>query len=125
MRRLPRRLRHGEEATLVEHLDELRTRVIVSLLAIAVAFTVAYVFHHRLIRWLELALPEKRRHLITFGVAEPFLTSMWVSLYAAFVLALPVVLWQTWSFLAPAVEEKAQRAVAVFVAFASMLAAGG
>ena len=125
MRPLPRRLRHGEEATLVEHLDELRARVIISLLTVFVAFAVAYAFHHRLIRWLELALPAQRRHLITFGVAEPFLTSMWVSLYAALVLALPVILWQTWSFLAPAVEEHTQRAVGAFVVFASVLAAGG
>jgi sec-independent protein translocase protein TatC len=125
MRPLPRRLSHGEEATLVEHLDELRTRVIISLLALAVGFTVAYVFHHRLIHWLEDALPPARRHLITFGVAEPFLTSMWVSLYAAFLLALPVLLWQTWSFLAPAIEERTQRAVAMFVVFASLLAVGG
>jgi len=125
MRPLPRRLGHGEEATLVEHLDELRTRLIVALLALAVGFAVAYTFHHHLIRWLEDALPPSRRHLITFGVAEPFLTSMWVSLYAAFLLALPVLLWQTWSFLAPAVAEKTQRAVASFVVFASLLAVGG
>ena len=125
MRPLPRRLGHGEEASLVEHLDELRSRVIISLLSVAVAFSVAYAFHHRLIHWLEQALPANRRHLITFGVAEPFLTSMWVSLYAAFLLALPVILWQTWSFLAPAVEEKTQRAVATFVLFASLLAVGG
>ncbi len=121
MKRLPRRLRHGEEATLVEHLDELRTRIIVSLTALAAGFTVAYVFHHRLIRWLELPLPEHRRHLITFGVAEPFMTSIWVSLWAGLGLALPVLLWQLWSFLAPAFEEHAQRLVAGFVLLGSGL----
>jgi sec-independent protein translocase protein TatC len=125
MRPLPRRLGHGEEATLVEHLGELRTRLFVSLIALVVAFAVAFAFHHHLIHWLEQALPEDRRRLITLGVAEPFLTSMWVSLYAAFLLALPVILWQTWSFLAPAVDEGSQRAVAVFVVFASFLAALG
>ena len=125
MRPLPRRLGHGEEATLVEHLDELRTRLVVSLIALVLAFAVAFAFHDHLIHWLEQALPENRRRLITFGVAEPFMTSMWVSLYAAFLLALPVILWQTWSFLAPAIEEQTQRAVATFVVFASLLAAGG
>src|SRR5919201_6001886 len=121
MKRLPRRLRHGEEATLTEHLDELRTRLIVSLLAIAGGFAVAFAIHGRLVRALEHALPAERRHLVTFGVAEPFLTSMWVSLWAGFGLALPVVLWQLWSFLAPAIQERSQRIVAIFVLFASGL----
>jgi sec-independent protein translocase protein TatC len=123
--RLPRRLRPGEEATLVEHLDELRSRLIVSLLALAVGFGVAYGFHGRLVRALEAALPADRRRLVTFGVAEPFLTSMWVSLWAGLALALPIVLWQLWSFLAPAVEERSQRLVATFVGFASALALAG
>src|SRR6266567_4329284 len=90
MKRLPRRLRHGEEATLVEHLDELRTRIFVSLGAFAVGVAIAFLFHHRLIRWLEQPLPAARRHLITLGVAEPFLTSMKVALLAGFVLELPI-----------------------------------
>ena len=45
--RLPRRLGHGEEATLVEHLDELRQRLFVCIGAVAVGFVVAYVFHAR------------------------------------------------------------------------------
>jgi sec-independent protein translocase protein TatC len=125
VKRLPRRLRHGEEATLVEHLDELRTRLIVSLVAFAVAFAVGFAFHHRLIHVLEHALPERRRHLLTLGVAEPFLTSVWVGIWAGFLLALPIVLWQLWSFLAPAFEEHTQRIVALFVVFSTGLLAGG
>jgi sec-independent protein translocase protein TatC len=125
MRRLPRRLRHGEEATLVEHLDELRSRIFVSLGAIAIGVAVAFAFHHRLIRWLEQPLPAARRHLITLGVAEPFLTSMKVALMAGFALALPVVLWQLWSFLAPAVEEHAERLVLMFVLLATALLVAG
>ena len=125
MKRLPRRLAHSEEATLVEHLDEFRSRIIVSLVAIGLGFVVAYVFHERLIHWLERALPEKHRHLLTLGVAEPFLTSVWVALWAGFLLALPVVLWQFWSFLAPAFEEHTQRLVAYFVLLSTALLAGG
>ncbi|MBA3412481.1 MAG: twin-arginine translocase subunit TatC [Actinobacteria bacterium] len=124
--RLPRRLRHGEEAALVDHLGELRARLVVSLGAIAVGFVFAYIFHERLIDWLARPLPPERRHdLVTLGVTEPFFTAIKVSFYAAFALALPVILWQVWSFLAPAVEKNAQRIVATFVGLATVLFAGG
>jgi sec-independent protein translocase protein TatC len=123
--RVPRRLRYGEEATLVEHLDELRNRLIVSLLALTATTAVAFVFHHRIVHWLEGPLPEDRRQLITFGVAEPFLTSFKISLIVGLGAALPVLLWQLWSFLAPAFEESSQRVVALFVGFASVLLACG
>src|ERR671930_927398 len=123
--RIPRRLGHSEEATLVEHLDELRSRIIISLLALVATTTVTFVFHHHLIHWLERPLPPDRRQLITFGVAEPFLTSFKISLMAGIALAFPVLLWQLWSFLAPAFEENSQRVVALFVLFSSVLLACG
>src|SRR5205823_13829036 len=116
MKRLPRRLQHSEEATLVEHLDELRTRIFVCLGALLIGLIVGYVLHRHLIHWLNRPLPEGRiGRPITFGVAEPFLTSFKISLYAGFLLALPVMLWQGWSFLAPALEESQQRRAAGFV----------
>jgi sec-independent protein translocase protein TatC len=123
--RLPRRLGHTEEASLVEHLDELRSRIIISLLALVATTTVTFIFHHHLIEWLERPLPPDRRHLITFGVAEPFLTSFKISLMAGIALAFPILLWQLWSFLAPAFDESSQRVVAVFVLFSTVLLAAG
>src|SRR5918911_5201643 len=68
-----------------------------------------------------MRLPPRRRELITFGVAEPFLTSFKISLMAGIALAFPILLWQLWSFLAPAFEQSSQRLVALFVCFASVL----
>jgi len=124
MRRLPRRLGYGEEATLVEHLDELRSRLIVCLLAVGVFFPVAYVFHERLVRWLLRPLPADA-HVVTLGVTEAFTTAVKLSFYAALSAAFPVLVWQTWNFLAPAVEQGRQRVVARFVALATILFAGG
>jgi sec-independent protein translocase protein TatC len=121
LKRLPRRLQHGEEATLVEHLDELRQRLFVAIGSVLLALTLTYAFHHRIVRWLNQPLPASKRHPVTFGVAEPFLTSLTVSMYAAFVIALPIVLWQLWSFLAPAFEERTQRGVRWLVAFSTAL----
>jgi sec-independent protein translocase protein TatC len=121
---LPRRLYHGEEATLVEHLDELRSRLIIALLAIVPAFLLAFAFHEQIIEWLMEPLPDDRR-LVTLGVTEPFTTSVKVSLLAGLALALPVLLWQVWGFLAPAVEPHFQRIVLVFTALATVLFAAG
>ncbi|HET8607410.1 MAG TPA: twin-arginine translocase subunit TatC [Gaiellaceae bacterium] len=123
--RPPRRLGHGEQTDLVGHLDELRARLIVSLVAVCAGFAVAYAFHARIVGWLDQALPPEHRKPVTFGVAEPFTTSVKVSLAAGIALALPVVLWQVWSYLAPAVEQRAQRTISAFVGFASVLFALG
>jgi sec-independent protein translocase protein TatC len=125
MKGLPRRLRHGEEATLVEHLGELRTRLIVVLGSLAAAFVVTYIFHGHLLHWLNRPLPDHFRKPATFSPIEPFTTSIWVSLWAAFLIALPVVFWQVWAFLAPAFEEHRQRSMAALVFFASVLGLGG
>jgi sec-independent protein translocase protein TatC len=125
VKRLPRRLEHGEEATLVEHLDELRNRIFVAGGALVLALIFTYAFHHRIVNWLNQPLPADKRHPITFGVAEPFLTSLMVSLYAAVVITLPVLLWQAWAFLAPAFDERTQRGVRWLVAFATVLTLAG
>jgi sec-independent protein translocase protein TatC len=125
MKRLPRRLSHGEEATVVEHLDELRVRIFVSLGALVVGFAVAFVFRGHLLHWLNAPLPPLKQRPITLSVAEPFLTSMKVSLLAGLALAFPVVLWQLWSFLAPAVEPHAERTVLLFVLLATALLVAG
>ena len=66
-----------------------------------------------IIAWLIEPLPDDRE-LVTLGVTEPFFTSIKVSFMAAFAIALPIVLYQLWSFLAPAVEENMQRVVVFF-----------
>jgi len=124
LKRLPRRLRHGEEATLVEHLGELRTRLLIGLGALVPAFIFTFAFHTRIVEWLTDPLPDDRQ-LVTLGVTEPFTTSIKVSLLAAVALTLPILLYQLWSFLAPAITEDAQKIVSGFVALATLLFAGG
>src|SRR6185436_1311750 len=117
---LPRRLGHGEEATLVEHLDEFRSRLIIALFAIIPIFIVTFVFHEQIMEWLTGPLPNDKK-LVTLGVTEPFTTSVKVSMIAALALALPVVLWQAWAFFAPAVQPHFERVILVLVLFATAL----
>ncbi len=125
MRQPPRRLGAGEELTFVEHLEELRSRLFVVLGALTIGTMVAFAFHNHVLDWLNHPLPIDRRHPTTLGVAEPFTVSLTVSLYAGFLLALPVILWQLWLFFAPALEPSTERRVLRLVGFASALGAAG
>src|ERR671935_644380 len=126
MARLPRRLRHDESVTLVEHLEEFRSRLVISLIALGAAFTATYILRKPILEWLKAPLPaDQQDHLITLDPLEAFTTSFMVALYGAIAIALPILLWQLWSFLAPAFEETSQRVVARLVFAATALFALG
>ena len=116
-RLIPRRLAPDEQATLVEHLSELRHRIVIILIAIVPAFLFTYAIHGWLIGKLKELLPEGTK-IVTLGVTEPFTTSVKVSFYAALGICLPIVIWQIWAFFAPALDRKVQRALSMFVLFA-------
>jgi sec-independent protein translocase protein TatC len=119
-RLIPRRLAPDEQATLVEHLSELRHRIVIIVIAIVPAFLFTYAIHGWLIGKLKELLHEGTK-VVTLGVTEPFTTSVKVSFYAALGLCLPIVIWQIWAFFAPALDRKVQRALSMFVIFASGL----
>ena len=121
----PGRLEFGEEAPLVDHLTELRHRVVFSLIALVVTFAVAYAFHTRILSWLVRPLPVEHRLLTTLSPTEPFVTSLMISIYAAILLAFPVIIYQVWAFFAPALNPRIQRAVIGLTAFATFLGALG
>jgi len=125
IRRLaPRRLGTDEEATVVEHLTELRHRLLIAIAAIIPAFLLTFAFHATLIEWLKRPLPPDRT-LITLGVVEPFTTAVKVSGLAAIAIVLPILVWQVWGFLAPAVDQATQRVLRIFLVVATLLFATG
>jgi sec-independent protein translocase protein TatC len=101
-------VKHDEHLTLVEHLDELRTRIIISLIAFAVAFGLCFWQNHWILDMLDEPLPGDQ-HPITLGVTEPFMTTLTVSAYCAIVVALPVVLYQLYAFVLPAFSPTERR----------------
>src|SRR6266571_9443966 len=123
--RLPRKLEHGEEASLVEHLDELRQRLFVVIGALAIGTVIGFVIHSHLIHWLTLDLPPKHRHLNTFGPIEAFTTTLWISIYFGFALAFPIIIWQVWSFFIPAIDKAKTHLLRWLGALAAVLAASG
>jgi sec-independent protein translocase protein TatC len=102
---------HDEEISLVDHLDELRWRIIASLIALVVAFGLCF-WQSSLI--LDLAadpLPAADRALVVLAPAEAFMTTVTVSLYAAIILAFPFIAYQFFAFVIPAFSPRERRAV--------------
>jgi sec-independent protein translocase protein TatC len=108
-----RRLRPASESanlTTVEHLTELRQRIIGSLAALGVAFALCFWQNHLLLAILNAPLPAGYTP-ITLGVTEPFMTSVTVSFYVAVILALPVILYEAYAFVLPALSPRQRREV--------------
>jgi sec-independent protein translocase protein TatC len=113
-----------DRLTLVDHLDELRTRVIVSVAAFAVAFSLCFWQNDRLLNIANAPLPGDRVP-ITFGVAEPFTTTVTISAYAAIVISLPVILYQAYAFMLPALSNRERRVVVPFLIMVPVLFVAG
>jgi sec-independent protein translocase protein TatC len=112
---MPRRVRpvsHEDRLTLVEHLEELRNRLIVCAAAFGVALALCFWQNHLLLEIASGPLPGNHKQLITFGVTEPFTTTLTVAAYGAIVLALPVLIYQLYAYVLPAFSG-AERRVAL------------
>jgi sec-independent protein translocase protein TatC len=102
---------HEDELSLVEHLDELRARIVVSLSVFGVALALCFWQNHLLLELANGPLPSNHDKLITFGVSEPFTTTVTVAAYGAIILSLPIVLYQLYAYLLPAFSRQQQRAI--------------
>jgi sec-independent protein translocase protein TatC len=111
----PDRHEHQEdlaEGTLVSHLVELRSRLLKAILAVAVIFIALLPFAQRI--YTAMATPLMDRlpegaHMIATEVASPFLTPFKTTLFVALFLAMPVVLYQIWRFVAPGLYRQEKR----------------
>jgi sec-independent protein translocase protein TatC len=121
----PRRARSDDRLHLTEHLDELRRRLIISALALIVAFAGMYAIHDELIAFLTWPLPGDHYQLITLSPTEPFFTVLKVSFWAAIIVSLPVWLYQAYAFIIPAVSDQSRRMMlAVVAGLAGLFMAG-
>ena len=111
MRRI-RPIAHRGQLSLVEHLDELRARLVVSLAVFGVALALCFWQNHLLLELASGPLPSDHDKLITFGVTEPFTTTRdGQPPTAAIILALPFVLYQLYAYLLPAFSKQQQRMI--------------
>jgi sec-independent protein translocase protein TatC len=113
---------------LLEHLSELRTRLIRAVIAVAVGFIVAYAFADRLFRILVQPLylaSHNRVMLVGTGVGEAFFTKLKVALIAGLFVASPAVFYEVWKFVAPGLHQSERRMAGPFVIAATLFFAAG
>jgi sec-independent protein translocase protein TatC len=121
---MPRRLRpvsHEDRLSLVEHLDELRTRLIVCAAAFGVALALCFWQNHLLLEIASGPLPSDHEELLTFGVTEPFTTTLTVAAYGAIILSLPVLIYQLYAYVLPAFSDTERRVALPIMLMAPLL----
>jgi len=119
----------GGRMTVVEHLTELRRRIIVCIIAITIGAVVVYIFSLDIIRFLidyyEDATDGEQDALIFTGPLDAFATRLKVATYGGFVLALPVWLFQLWRFVTPGLHKNEKRYAIPFVVTSVVLFVAG
>jgi sec-independent protein translocase protein TatC len=91
---------HDDRLSLVDHLDELRTRLIIAAGAFVVALGLCFWQNHELLKIVND--PLGKRQPITLGVTEPFMTTLTVAAYAAILISMPIILYELYAFILPA-----------------------
>lgn len=100
-----------DRLTLVEHLDELRSRIIFSAIILVGAMVVCFWQNNLLLDIANGPLPDAKNQLLTLSPTEPFVTTLTLVLYAAVLITLPVLLYQIYAFILPAMSPKEKRVV--------------
>jgi sec-independent protein translocase protein TatC len=111
MARRVKAVSHEDRLTLVEHLDELRTRLVVCVVVLGVALALCFWQNHLLLEIASGPLPSNHKKPLTFGVTEAFTTTLTVATYAALIVSLPILLYQGYAFLLPAFSDRERRVI--------------
>ena len=120
-----------KEAPLVEHLEELRARIIKALLFWAIGAGIAYAYRVQLLAWLKAPLDRAAAqnqvevNLIVLDITEPFVTALKVAVFGGFVIALPFIVYQAWAFVAPGLYPHERRLAGPFILIAGFSFAVG
>ena len=107
MRRI-RPISHEDRLSVIDHLDELRSRLIISLIAFCVAWALTMWQNDLVLEIMNAPLPNGQ-HPITLGPAEAFTTTLMNAAYFAVIIAAPVVLYELYAFILPAFSPSERR----------------
>src|SRR3989442_14580040 len=111
----------ADRMSFMEHLGELRTRIVRSLLALLVGTGVALAFSQKMVDYLARPIAEAGHNLVFLALTEAFWVQMKVAMIAGLFIASPAVLWQVWAFISPGLYAKEKKYAAPFVVIGSLL----
>ena len=109
----------------MEHLGELRTRIMRSLLALLVGLAPALIFSQQIMDYLVRPVRETNRSLVFLSLTEAFWVQMKIGVIAGLFVASPLILWQVWQFIAPGLHRHEKKYAGPFVIVGSLLFIGG
>ncbi|WP_104718126.1 twin-arginine translocase subunit TatC [Helicobacter trogontum] len=112
------------------HLQDLRKRLMLSLLSIVICFVACFSFHEEIFTWVQMPISNAfasgiKGKLIQVAPAEYLFVAIKVSFFAAFVISVPIVFWQLWLFVAPGLYKHEKKFILPFVFFGSFMFALG
>jgi sec-independent protein translocase protein TatC len=116
--------RAPDEMSLVDHLTELRNRLIKVVVAIAIASIVGFVFGDQIVAILKAPLPGGKPLFFT-GVGDAFTIKLKIAIVVGIIIAMPVVLWQLWQFVAPGLTADERKVVRPWLPLAFLFFALG
>jgi sec-independent protein translocase protein TatC len=119
--------------SLVDHLEELRKRIFVCLIFVAIGTIVAFIFRTPIIALLDAPMPMQTgplskvlNHSLTVtGIGDAFTVSIKLSLVFGIIFALPAILYETWAFVAPGLYEREKKHAVPFILLGLLLFAMG
>jgi sec-independent protein translocase protein TatC len=120
MARRVRAISHEDELTLVEHLDELRHRLLVCVGVLGVALALCFWQNQLLLEIASGPLPGDKE-LLTFGVTEPFTVTLTVATYGAIILSMPILVYQIYAYVLPAFSDREKRVILPILVIAPFL----
>jgi sec-independent protein translocase protein TatC len=109
----------------MEHLGELRTRLVRSLIAVLIGLVIAFPASRYIVDFLAQPIAATGHTLVFLAVTEAFWVQMKVALFAGLFLASPAILWQVWRFVAPGLHEHERKYAVPFVLIGSLMFIGG
>ena len=115
----------SDKMPFMEHLGELRVRIVRSLIAVLVGLVISFPFAQKVVDWLSRPIQQTGNTLVFLAVTEAFWVQMKVALFVGLFIAAPAILYQVWAFVAPGLYGHEKKYAAPFVIIGSLLFIGG